>query len=98
VGLEDIMPTFLDMTGVDIPDGVEGRSLLPLASGETTDWCSYMHIEHAPIYHSMKDGKEKYIWFAGDGREQFTSFKIGFSFIGSRVVYIFVGQGSAHTL
>ncbi|MFC1716474.1 arylsulfatase [Candidatus Poribacteria bacterium] len=71
VGLEDIMPTFLDMAGVAIPDSVDGRSLLPLARGKTTDWRNHMHIEHAPVHHSLTDGKEKYIWFAGDGREQF---------------------------
>jgi arylsulfatase A-like enzyme len=71
VGLEDIMPTFLDMAGVAIPDSVDGQSLVPLARGETTDWRNHMHIEHAPVHHSLTDGKEKYIWFAGDGREQF---------------------------
>lgn len=30
-----------------------------------------MHIEHAPLHHTLTDGKEKYIWFAADGREQF---------------------------
>lgn len=71
VGLEDIMPTFLDMAGVAIPDSVDGRSLVPLARGEATDWRNYMHIEHAPVHHSLTNGKEKYIWFAVDGREQF---------------------------
>ena len=65
------MSTFLDMAGIAIPDSVDGRSLLPLARGEATDWRNHMHIEHAPIHHSLTDGREKYIWFAGDGREQF---------------------------
>ncbi|NQU43424.1 arylsulfatase [bacterium] len=71
VSLEDIMPTFLNFAGVEIPDTVEGRSLLPLLCGEKTVWRDYLHIEHAPLHHCLTDGKEKYIWFAADGREQF---------------------------
>jgi arylsulfatase A-like enzyme len=71
VGIEDIMPTILDLAGVPVPDTVEGRSLLPLARGETPEWRPHIHIEHAPVHHSLTDGKEKYIWFARDGREQF---------------------------
>jgi arylsulfatase A-like enzyme len=71
VGLEDVMPTCLDMAGVPIPQSVEGRSLLPLMRGEEKSWREYIHIEHAPMHHTLTDGKEKYIWFAADGREQF---------------------------
>lgn len=72
VGLEDIMPTVLDMAGVDIPDSVDGRSLLPLLQGKTDpDRRPYIHIECAPRFHALTDGKNKYIWFAADGREQF---------------------------
>jgi len=75
VGLEDIMPSFLDLAGVAIPDTVEGRSLLPLARGETTTWRQALHIEHSPLHHTLTDGKEKYIWFVADGREQFFCLK-----------------------
>jgi arylsulfatase A-like enzyme len=71
VGLEDIMPTCLEMAGATIPPSVEGRSLLPLMRGERTSWRDHIHIEHAPMHHTLTDGKEKYIWFAADGREQF---------------------------
>jgi len=71
VGLEDIMPTLLDMADVPIPESVEGRSLLPLLRGEKASWREYIHIEHAPIHHTLTDGKEKFIWFTADGREQF---------------------------
>lgn len=71
VGLEDVMPTCLDFAGVSIPNSVEGRSLLPLLRGESIAWREYMHIEHAPMHHTLCDGREKFIWYAADGREQF---------------------------
>ena len=71
VCIEDIMPTVLDMAGVDIPEGVDGRSLLPLMQGKKTAWREYLPIETSPTYHCLTDGREKYIWFVQDGREQF---------------------------
>ncbi len=71
VCLEDIMPTVLDIAGVEIPDTVDGHSLLPLMRGEDAPAHEYLHLEHAPAHHSLTDGKEKYIWFVREGREQF---------------------------
>jgi arylsulfatase A-like enzyme len=68
--LEDVMPTLLDMAGVDIPDTVEGHSLLPAMRGEQSPHREYLHIQHAGIHHCLTDGREKYIWFTTDGREQ----------------------------
>jgi len=71
VCLEDVMPTFLEMAGADVPETVEGKSLLPLMRGEDIAWRSHLHIEHSPKHQSLTDGKEKYIWFVKDGKEQF---------------------------
>jgi arylsulfatase A-like enzyme len=71
VCLEDVMPTLLDMADVPIPDSVEGGSLLPLMRGEDVAWRDHLHIEHAPDHQTLTDGREKYIWFVADGREQF---------------------------
>lgn len=71
VSLEDIMPTILEMTCTEIPDTVEGKSLLPLMQGKTEKIHDYLHIEHAPLHHSITDGQYKYIWFVRDGEEQF---------------------------
>ena len=47
VSLVDMMPTFLEMAGVDIPDKVDGCSLLPLLRGETpSDWREDIFAEH----------------------------------------------------
>jgi arylsulfatase A-like enzyme len=77
VELRDIMPTLLEAAGVEIPDTCQGRSLLPLARGETdTEWRPYLHGEHARCYspeqanHYLTDGREKYLWFPHLGEEQ----------------------------
>ncbi|MCZ6633902.1 MAG: arylsulfatase [bacterium] len=77
VELRDIMPTLLDAAGVDIPDSVDGQSLLDLARGKTDDWRNCVQGEHTTCYdkeHGMQyvtDGHEKYIWFHHTGEEQF---------------------------
>lgn len=71
VCLTDIMPTICDLAGIDIPDTVEGKSLLPLMKKTSKKWREYLHIEHSPVHHTLTNGKEKYIWFVKDGKEQF---------------------------
>ena len=75
VGLEDIMPTLLELADVPIPECVDGQSLVSLLRGGT-QWRDYLHGEHAPCYgshhahHYLTDGQEKYCWFTQSGREQ----------------------------
>ena len=38
VGLQDVMPTILDGVGLEVPDSVTGRSLMPFVRGETPSW------------------------------------------------------------
>ncbi len=71
VSLEDLMPTLLEMAEVEVPETVEGRSLLPIMRGDSPSWRDYLHIQHAPLHHTLTDGREKYIWLVEDGREQF---------------------------
>ena len=52
----DFAPTFMDLAGVDIPDGVQGRSLRPLlAQEETPDWEQplYYHFYEYPLPHRV---------------------------------------------
>jgi arylsulfatase A-like enzyme len=60
VTLADVMPTLLDLAGVDIPHTVEGRSLLPFLRGESAGWRSTVHIEHAPSS-SLPDRRQRKI-------------------------------------
>ena len=77
VGLQDVMPTLLDAAGVDIPDSVDGRSLLPLMRGEQITWRKYLHGEHTGSYKAdhgnqwLSDGHKKYVWHTQTGQEQF---------------------------
>jgi arylsulfatase len=78
VGIEDIMPTVLEMLDVDVPDSVDGRSILPLLQGKKAeDWRPYMHLESACTipFQGLTDGEEKFVWFTEDGREQFFDLK-----------------------
>lgn len=71
------MPTLLEAAGVSIPDSVEGRSLLPLLRGASDEWRPFLHGECCDIptlksgMQYLTDGRRKYIWFPGLGREQF---------------------------
>lgn len=74
VELRDIMPTLLDAAGIEIPDAVDGKSVLPLIRKEEVVWRDYIHGEHTygdKSSHYITNGKEKYIWFSQTGVEQF---------------------------
>jgi choline-sulfatase len=76
VELRDVLPTFLDVAGADIPDHLDGMSLLNLVRDESTRWRPYVDMEHNVCYHrenhwnALTDGKIKYIYNACTGREQ----------------------------
>lgn len=77
VELRDIMPTILDIAGINIPENVDGASLIPLLDGKKASVREYIHGEHCTCYSPeqemqfVTDGKRKYIWFPRTGAEQF---------------------------
>ena len=53
----DYAPTFLELAGVDIPEDIQGVSLLPLLKGERPkDWRKslYYHFYEYPAEHAVK--------------------------------------------
>ncbi len=73
--LRDIMPTVLEMAGVDIPDTVDGLSLMPFVTGPgPSSWREEIHGEHTHFdqsLHWVTDGRRKYLWASARGVEQF---------------------------
>jgi arylsulfatase A-like enzyme len=70
-GWEDIMPTVLDLAGVPIPDGLDGRSLLPVMRQQTSavrDDLNGMCTDRGHRY--LVSGRLKYIWFTRTNEEQ----------------------------
>ena len=76
VGLEDIMPTLLELARVPVPATADGRSLVAALKGSTAPIRPWLHFEHSPIYgdmqafHALTDGHLKYIWHPKDGSDQ----------------------------
>jgi arylsulfatase A-like enzyme len=68
VELADLLPTFCDIAGVDPPEDVTGRSILPILRGEADHIRGELHgqIDGSHLFH---DGRYKYLYFADDGRE-----------------------------
>ncbi|MCD6321838.1 MAG: sulfatase-like hydrolase/transferase [Clostridiales bacterium] len=70
-GLQDIMPTVLDMLDIEIPEHIDGKSLVPLLTGDDENFRGYIHIEHAPRFHGIVTETDKFIWYVASGREQY---------------------------
>ena len=46
VGLQDLMPTILDWAGLEIPDYLHGKSMMPLLGGESVPWRDAHYTEN----------------------------------------------------
>ena len=71
--LRDIMPTFLDLAGAEIPSTVDGVSLIG-AIAEQSGTREYLHGEHTAgsgSNHYIVTEKDKFIWFSQTGDEQY---------------------------
>ncbi len=75
-GLEDIMPTLLELAGVARPGLVDGFSHAATLRDSAANGREWLHFEHAPIYspdqgfQALTDGRYKYIWRPQKGSEQ----------------------------
>lgn len=76
VELRDILPTFLDVTGIPIPSEIDGRSIYSLYKNKNAEWRTYIDLEHTASYDengywaALTDGEMKYIYFFPTGEEQ----------------------------
>ncbi len=69
----DIMPTVLDAAGVTAPQGLDGKSWMPIASGKTTTWRKELLYEYywernfpqTPTLHALRGDKYKFIRYQG---------------------------------
>jgi len=75
-GLEDIMPTLLELAAIARPVSVDGHSLAGVLRDPKAAGRAWLHFEHAPIYspaqgfQALTDGRFKYIWRPKTGSEQ----------------------------
>lgn len=67
----DLMPTMLDIAGLPLPEGVEGRSLVPALRSEEPGWREYLHGEHTggDGTQFVVGSRYKFVWFTRSGRE-----------------------------
>ncbi|RKY12207.1 MAG: hypothetical protein DRP65_01945 [Planctomycetota bacterium] len=70
VSLVDIYPTLMDMAGLETPEGLDGESLLPLATGQTKTSRNYALAERTGMCGQtpsfmLRRGHWKYIAFPG---------------------------------
>jgi len=68
VELRDVMPTLLQLAGIEPSEGIDGIDALSPAAKR-----DILHGEHTyagQSVHYLVDGKMKYIWWSGTGREQ----------------------------
>ncbi|MDF2713150.1 MAG: arylsulfatase [Paenibacillus sp.] len=73
VGLQDLMPSILEMAGLPAPDGLDGRSLVSLVrqpeQSAVRDALLGEYGSAGERSLMVTDGRWKYIWFEEDGRE-----------------------------
>ena len=76
VELRDVLPTFVDAAGGNIPGNLDGKSVLELFRGNTSEWREVIDFEHDVCYsptnhwNALTDGYYKYVYHAPTGEEQ----------------------------
>jgi arylsulfatase A-like enzyme len=70
VSLIDLPPTLLDAAGLPVPEGLDGRSILPLTRGETAGWPDdlFVQISEAQVGRAIRTHRWKYSITAPEGQ------------------------------
>lgn len=77
VELRDVLPTFLDAAGIEIPEDMDGGSIISILQDKKAPWREYIDLEHYQCYEAnsswvaLTDGKKKYVWNYSKGTEEF---------------------------
>lgn len=74
VELRDVMPTLIELSGGEIPETVDGRSMMPLVKDPSKAIREWLHGEHEAGENSNQfivSGHDKYIWYSQTGKEQY---------------------------
>jgi arylsulfatase len=81
VGMQDVMPTLLDIAGAPVPSACTGKSLLPILRGQVSSIREVLHGEHAGQYdyntgvHYLVGDRYKYIWYSQTAAEHLFDLK-----------------------
>ncbi len=76
VELRDVLPTFLDIAGIEQPAEMDGKSVLPLIQSSSPEWREFIDMEHSTCYWdtnywmALANDHYKYIWNRATGEEQ----------------------------
>ena len=69
------MPTLLELCDIDVPDSVDGISLVKNVLSDTQEIREYLHGEHsfhsAFSNHYIVTPQDKFIWYSETGQEQY---------------------------
>lgn len=58
VEMIDFVPTLMDLSGLDVPESISGRSLMPLIRGDVTEWreACFCEIDHSmSMYDELRE-------------------------------------------
>ncbi|WP_269540715.1 sulfatase-like hydrolase/transferase [Cerasicoccus fimbriatus] len=66
VNLCDLFATLCDLSGLEIPSGLDSRSLAPLLRGESVDWCNESVSQIGPSHVMIKQDALKYQYYGED--------------------------------
>jgi len=73
VSLVDVAPTLIDAAGIDVPDAMEGESVVPLVQGESArDRGVFVQISEAEVGRALRTDRWKYSVYAPEARSHET--------------------------
>ena len=68
--LIDLLPTMMDIAGIDIPDNLSGKSLLPVICGNADEIHEEVFAEwHTPPIRMIRTAHHKYVLYLNQGEE-----------------------------